>query len=105
MLYGGVRAGDYAGPFLNHSHFGEFMNLSIGATLALVLVRCGEITDGNIGGIRSVSGLLAALPADIWLLIGAAIFSAATISFKCRATIWRPGEANMSPIKSKFVKN
>ena len=32
------------------------------------------------------------------------IFSEATISFKYRATIDRPGEAKMSPIKSKLVK-
>src|ERR1700733_12996475 len=32
------------------------------------------------------------------------IFSEATISFKCRATIERPGEAKMSPINSKLVK-
>jgi tetratricopeptide (TPR) repeat protein len=28
-----------SGPFVNHSHFGQFMNLSIGAALALALVR------------------------------------------------------------------
>ncbi|MEO6435610.1 MAG: O-antigen ligase family protein [Tepidisphaeraceae bacterium] len=28
-----------SGPFFNHSHFGQFMNLSIGAALGLMLVR------------------------------------------------------------------
>src|SRR6516164_5327585 len=32
------------------------------------------------------------------------IFSAATISRRCRATIDRPGDAKMSPINKRFVK-
>jgi hypothetical protein len=31
-----------AGPFVNHSNFGQFMNLSIGAALALILVKFHE---------------------------------------------------------------
>jgi len=31
-----------AGPFANHSHFSQFMNLSIGAAIALLLVRLRE---------------------------------------------------------------
>lgn len=31
-----------AGPFVNHSHYGQFMNLSIGAALGLVLVKLRE---------------------------------------------------------------
>jgi tetratricopeptide (TPR) repeat protein len=32
----------FSGTFVNHSHFGQFMNLSIGATFALVMVRLHE---------------------------------------------------------------
>jgi len=32
-----------AGPFVNHSHFGQFMNLSIGATLALLLMHADQL--------------------------------------------------------------
>ena len=31
-----------SGPFVNHSHFGQFMNLSIGAALALLLTKLVE---------------------------------------------------------------
>ncbi|HEY2588866.1 MAG TPA: O-antigen ligase family protein, partial [Tepidisphaeraceae bacterium] len=48
MIYGIVPAVHLnSGPFLNHSHFGQFMNLSIGAMLALLLVRVAEITEGS----------------------------------------------------------
>jgi tetratricopeptide (TPR) repeat protein len=79
MLYGGVVAGDYSGPFMNHSHFGQFMNLSIGAMLALLLVRVGEISPGKFGKMDSGSRSQAALPADVWVLIGTILLSAATI--------------------------
>jgi len=32
-----------SGPFVNHSHYGQFMNLSIGAALGLLLVKLREI--------------------------------------------------------------
>jgi len=32
----------YAGPFYNHSHYGQFMSLSMGATLAYLCVRLSE---------------------------------------------------------------
>lgn len=48
MIYGLVPAIHLnSGPFLNHSHFGQFMNLSIGAMLGLLLVRINEITEGS----------------------------------------------------------
>lgn len=47
-IYGVVpMAHPNSGPFLNHSHFGQFMNLSIGAMLGLLLVKVGEITEGS----------------------------------------------------------
>jgi O-antigen ligase/tetratricopeptide (TPR) repeat protein len=33
---------DFFGPFANHSHYGQFMNLSIGAALAMMLIHLGE---------------------------------------------------------------
>jgi O-antigen ligase/tetratricopeptide (TPR) repeat protein len=36
-----------SGPFINHSHYGQFMNLSIGAALGLLLVRLHESFAGR----------------------------------------------------------
>ncbi|MCP4450702.1 MAG: hypothetical protein GY809_04525 [Planctomycetes bacterium] len=33
------------GPFVNHSHFAQFMNLSVGAGIALVMMRLRELAD------------------------------------------------------------
>ena len=37
----------YSGTFVNHSHYGQFMNLSIGAALGLVLVNIHEAFIGK----------------------------------------------------------
>jgi len=37
----------YSGPFINHSHFGQFMNLSLGAALGLIMVRLHEAFTGK----------------------------------------------------------
>lgn len=37
-----VRGLARSGPFANHSHYGQFMNLSVGCALALLLVRLAE---------------------------------------------------------------
>lgn len=34
-----------AGPFVNHSHFAQFMNLSVGAGMALIMIRLRELAD------------------------------------------------------------
>ena len=36
-----------AGPFVNHSHFSQFMNLSMGAAFGLLLVKVREMSRGN----------------------------------------------------------
>jgi len=36
-----------SGPFVNHSHFAQFMNLSIGAALGLIVMRVHERFDGR----------------------------------------------------------
>lgn len=43
-VYGTVSTSNSAsGPFLNHSHFGQFMNLSVGAALGLIFVYAEEV--------------------------------------------------------------
>ena len=32
------------GPFVNHSHFSQFMNLSVGAAMSLILIRIRELS-------------------------------------------------------------
>jgi hypothetical protein len=46
MIYGVVPAAHpNSGPFMNHSHFSQFMNLSIGAALALLLDRLADLSE------------------------------------------------------------
>ncbi|MBN1126169.1 MAG: O-antigen ligase family protein [Sedimentisphaerales bacterium] len=33
----------HSGPFINHSHFGQFMNLSMGSAIALLLIKLQEV--------------------------------------------------------------
>ena len=45
MIYWTITTGHgkaYSGPFINHSHYGQFMNLSIGAALGLIMVKLHE---------------------------------------------------------------
>jgi tetratricopeptide (TPR) repeat protein len=82
MIYGIVPAAHLnSGPFLNHSHFGQFMNLSIGAMLALLLVRVGEITEGCESFGESYQLLRYAKLNGVYLLGVAIVLSAATIFF------------------------
>jgi O-antigen ligase len=37
----------YSGPFVNHNHYGQFMNLSIGAAIALLFMKTGEYFGGR----------------------------------------------------------
>ncbi len=37
----------FSGPFANHSHYGQFMNLSIGAGLGLLMLKLKEDLEGN----------------------------------------------------------
>ncbi|HEX8323497.1 MAG TPA: O-antigen ligase family protein [Tepidisphaeraceae bacterium] len=48
LIYGLVPVGHKnAGPFLNYSHFSQFMNLSVGAAIALLLLTASEWADGE----------------------------------------------------------
>ncbi len=54
-IYGLVPAAHRnAGPFMNYSHFSQFMNLSVGAALALLLDRVAEL------------GEFYRTPAEVW---------------------------------------
>jgi len=37
----------YSGPFVNHSNYGQFINLSIGAALGLLIVKLHEVFDNK----------------------------------------------------------
>lgn len=47
MIPTGEDSGPYSGTFINHSHYGQFMNLSIGAALALVTLKISEAFRGR----------------------------------------------------------
>ena len=60
-----------SGPFVNHSHYGQFMNLSIGAALALVLVKLREAFGRSGTSPGRVADYLGSPDArGIWALIG-----------------------------------
>jgi tetratricopeptide (TPR) repeat protein len=70
-----------SGPFLNHSHFSQFINLSIGAMLALLLVQSGKIDDGTRDFGDAYSRLRESGAQLIFVLSLAIVLSAATIFF------------------------
>lgn len=69
-----------SGPFVNHSHYGQFMNLSIGAALGLVLVRLREAfarTDASPGTVADYLGSSGARV--VWALVGMMLLGTCTI--------------------------
>lgn len=79
-IYGIVEIEHFnSGPFLNHSHFGQFMNMSIGAMLGLVLVRLGEITDSSRKFGLAFAGASSSQMNVIWSLVAAMFLCAVTI--------------------------
>lgn len=70
-----------AGPFVNHSHFSQFMNLSIGAALARLLVDLQEnLLSRKHITIEDLSEYFRSPYAKIfWLLIGAFVLGMAAI--------------------------
>jgi hypothetical protein len=80
MIYGIVpMVHPNSGPFLNHSHFGQFMNLCIGAMLCLLLVRVAEITRGTTSFADSYQRLNEVGLGFAWLLGGVIAFAALMI--------------------------
>jgi len=70
----------HAGPFVNHSHYGQFMNLCVGAALGLILVRLHEDFSGKRVTPPVIFDHLASPAARvIWLLTAMIVISVATI--------------------------
>ena len=64
--YGGA----HSGPFVNHSNFGQFMNLSIGAALGLLCVKLHEIFAGRKSTPAGIVEFLTSRAArSLWLLV------------------------------------
>ena len=62
--------GGHSGPFVNHSNFGQFMNLSIGAALALLCVKLHEAFAGRRFTPAGVVEFLTSKAAkSLWLLV------------------------------------
>ncbi|HVT88807.1 MAG TPA: O-antigen ligase family protein [Tepidisphaeraceae bacterium] len=73
-IYGVVPAGHKAsGPFTNHSHFAQFMNLSIGAALGLFLSRIPVFGDRNNVNFASIRYAIGEAPRALIFLCGATI--------------------------------
>jgi len=70
----------YSGPFINHSHYGQFMNLSIGAALALVMVKVHEAFIRKRIIPSLVFEYLSSPAAKVmWFLVAMIIIGAATV--------------------------
>lgn len=69
-----------SGPFVNHSHYGQFMNLSIGAALALLLVRVHEaFADGAVTPARVAERLSSSENRTTKLLLAIIVLGIATV--------------------------
>jgi tetratricopeptide (TPR) repeat protein len=61
----------YSGPFVNHSNYGQFMNLSIGAALGWLCVKLNEAFAGKKAKLPDVVNYLSTGPGkSLWLLVG-----------------------------------
>jgi len=70
----------YSGPFIHHSHYGQFMNLCIGAGLALVMVKVHEAFAGKRITPPSVFEYLSSSDSKVmWFLLAMIIIGAATV--------------------------
>lgn len=82
-IYWIVPAGDnqaYAGPFINHSHYSQFMNLSIGAALALVMVKVHENFVSRQITPASVAEYLGSSTARVvWILVAMVILGMTSV--------------------------
>lgn len=69
-----------AGPFVNHSHYGQFINLSIGAALGLLFVRLHEAFTGRRFGVSvAIDFFESDTGKRIWLLVAMVVVSAASV--------------------------
>jgi len=70
----------YSGTFINHSHYGQFMNLSIGAALGLSIVTAYEIFRAKKLTLPFVFEYFTSPAAKvIWLLLAVIVIGAATV--------------------------
>lgn len=70
----------YSGPFVNHNNYGQFMNLSIGAALALFLVKLHETLAGKkLTPTVAFECMGWRLSKSIWLLLAVMSIGAATV--------------------------
>lgn len=77
----GRDGGPYSATFINHSHYGQFMNLCIGAALGLLLANLNEAFAGRrVTPAALTSYCSSHSPRLVWFLILAIVVGAATIS-------------------------
>jgi len=70
----------FSGPFVCHSHYGQFMNLSIGAALGLIMVKLHEAFTGRKVTPPVVAEYLSSPQARIiWILIFTLILGVSTL--------------------------
>jgi O-antigen ligase len=70
----------YSGPFVNHSNYGQFMNLSIGAALAVLMVKLYEtFTSKKVTPAAVFEYLSSRSARPLWGLIALTSLGAATI--------------------------
>lgn len=70
----------YSGPFINHDHFGQFMNLSMGAALGLMMVRLHEGFSGKEVTPPFAAEYLSSPQARaVWLLVAMVISGAVSV--------------------------
>jgi len=74
------HGGGLSGPFVNHNNYGQFMNLSIGAALALLLVKLHEGFAGKKITPTVISDYFSSRSAkSLWLLVAAIGLCVATV--------------------------
>lgn len=74
------RGGAYSGPFVNHSHYGQFMNLSVGAALGLLFVKIQETFGGKrIKAPMVLQYLTSSRAKTIWCLVGMIMLGMTTV--------------------------
>ncbi len=74
------RGEAYSGSFINHSHYAQFMNLSIGAALALMIVKLHETFAGKKVTPAEVAEFLGSPHAKtIWLLVAMVVLGITSV--------------------------
>ncbi len=70
----------HSGPFVNHSHYAQFMNLSVGAALALICVRVHESFSGRAVTPETVAAYLSYPETKVvWALLAMIVIGVGTV--------------------------